>query len=383
MQPLRKKIVFLTGTRADFGKIRSLLDVVKQTEQFDLHVFVTGMHMLRKYGLTCLEVENRGYKNIYKFINQNYSDTMDSVLAKTIAGLSDYVKEIKPDMIVVHGDRVEALAGAIVGSLNNILVAHIEGGEVSGTIDDLIRHSVSKLSHLHFVSNDRAMQRLIQLGENKQDIYPIGSPDVDALFSQDLPDLQQVKDWYGIPFNHYAILLFHPVTTEVDDMRRQIKLLVDAVIASGDNYVVIYPNNDSGSSAIIHEYSRIEANNLNFKVYPSMRFDYFLTLLKYADYMIGNSSSALMEAPYYGIPAINVGTRQSGRADLESVINCDSQLAAIEQSIRNVKKLNPKPIKHFGEGNSYLKFLEVLKSERVWETNRQKKFVDMAGSEQT
>lgn len=143
---VRKRIIFLSGTRADFGKIRSLLDVMDKASQFEVHVFVTGMHMLRKYGLTCMEVENRGYKNIYKFINQNYNDTMDSILAKTIAGLSDYVKEIKPDMIVVHGDRVEALAGAIVGSLNNILVSHIEGGEVSGTIDDLIRHSASKSS---------------------------------------------------------------------------------------------------------------------------------------------------------------------------------------------------------------------------------------------
>lgn len=377
---MKKKIVFLTGTRADFGKIRSLLDVMDQASQFEIHVFVTGMHMLRKYGLTCMEVENRGYKNIYKFINQNYSDTMDSVLAKTIAGLSDYVKEIKPDMIVVHGDRVEALAGAIVGSLNNILVAHIEGGEVSGTIDDLIRHSVSKLSHLHFVSNERAMQRLIQLGEHRNNIYPIGSPDVDALFSPDLPSLQQVKDWYGIPYDSYAIMLFHPVTTEVDDMRRQIKCLVDSVVESGENFVVIYPNNDNGSAAIIHEYSRIESNTLNFKVYPSMRFDYFLTLLKHAHYMIGNSSSALMEAPYYGVPAINIGSRQTDRADLSSVINCESQKEAIDSALQAVKKLDAKPVQHFGEANSCMRFLDILCDEAVWQTSNQKKFVDWAGS---
>ena len=377
---MRKKIVVLTGTRADFGKIRSLLDVMDKASQFEIHVFVTGMHMLRKYGLTCMEVENRGYKNIYKFINQNYSDTMDSILAKTIAGLSDYVKEIKPDMIVVHGDRVEAMAGAIVGSLNNILVAHIEGGEVSGTIDDLIRHSVSKLSHLHFVSNERAMQRLIQLGENRNNVYPIGSPDVDALFSSDLPNLEQVKEWYGIPFEQYAIMLFHPVTTEVDDMRRQVKCLVDAVVESGENYVVIYPNNDSGSAAIIHEYSRRESNTLHFKVYPSMRFDYFLTLLKHASYMIGNSSSALMEAPYYGVPAINIGTRQTDRADLPSVINCLSQKDEIDAAIYAIKNLTVEPVQHFGEGNSCMRFLDILRDEDVWKTSNQKKFVDWAGT---
>lgn len=374
---MRKNIVFLSGTRADFGKIRSLLDILQNSTEFEAHIFVTGMHMLRKYGYTCREIERRGYKNIYQYINQNYSDTMDSVLAKTIAGLSDYVKEIQPDMLVVHGDRVEALAGAIVGSLNNILVAHIEGGEVSGTIDDLIRHSVSKLSHLHFVTNERAKQRLIQLGEIDKNIYPIGSPDVDSLFSPDLPSLDEVKNWYGIPFEKYSILLYHPVTTEVHDVERQIHELVNAVVDSEKNYVVIYPNNDSGSERIINEYGRIEKNTLSFKVYPSMRFDYFLTLLKNAEFIIGNSSSALMEAPYYGVPAINIGTRQANRANLPSVINCLSEFAAIKNAIASVVGLPREPIQHFGEGDSSKKFFAILQSEQLWEINKQKTFVDM------
>lgn len=374
---MKKKIVFLSGTRADFGKIRSLLDVLKDSTEFETHIFVTGMHMLRKYGYTCREIERRGYKNIYQYINQNYSDTMDAVLGKTIAGLSDYVKEIQPDLLVVHGDRVEALAGAIVGSLNNILVAHIEGGEVSGTIDDLIRHSVSKLSHLHFVTNERAKQRLIQLGEINSNIYPIGSPDVDSLFSPELPDLSEVKSWYGIPFDHYSILMYHPVTTEVDDVGRQIHELVNAVIDSGKNYVVIYPNNDSGSEKIINEYQRIDTNTLHFKVYPSMRFDYFLTLLKNSQFIIGNSSSALMEAPYYGVPAINIGSRQSNRANLPSVINCSADYAAVCAALADIDGLKPEPIKHFGDGDSSQKFFSILQTEQFWKTNKQKAFVDL------
>lgn len=374
---MKKKIVFLSGTRADFGKIRSLLDVLKDSTQFETHIFVTGMHMLRKYGYTCREIERRGYTNIYQYINQNYSDTMDAVLGKTIAGLSDYVKEIQPDLLVVHGDRVEALAGAIVGCLNNILVAHIEGGEVSGTIDDLIRHSVSKLSHLHFVTNDRAKQRLIQLGEINSNIYPIGSPDVDSLFSPDLPGLDEVKNWYGIPFDEYSILMYHPVTTEVDDVGRQIHELVNAVVESGKNYVVIYPNNDSGSEKIINEYQRIDTNTLNFKVYPSMRFDYFLTLLKNSQFIIGNSSSALMEAPYYGVPAINIGSRQSNRANLPGVINCAADFSSVSAALASIDRLNPEPIKHFGEGDSSKKFFSILQTEQFWKTNKQKAFVDL------
>mgnify|MGYP003536605101 CR=1 FL=1 len=143
-----KKIVFLTGTRADFGKLKSLMSISQNSKDFDVHLFVTGMHMNSLYGYTVDEIEKAGFKNIYKYINHDSIEYMDRTLAKTIEGFSQFIKQISPDLIIVHGDRVEALAGAIVGSLNNILVAHIEGGEVSGTIDELIRHSVTKMSHM-------------------------------------------------------------------------------------------------------------------------------------------------------------------------------------------------------------------------------------------
>ena len=151
-----KKIVFLTGTRADFGKIKSLIQVLENQDDLQAHIFVTGMHMLEEYGYTLIEVERCGFKNISTFNNHTHEATMDLTLAKTISGFSTFIKTINPDLIVIHGDRVEALAGAIVGSLNNILVAHIEGGELSGTIDELIRHATSKMSHIHFVANEKA-----------------------------------------------------------------------------------------------------------------------------------------------------------------------------------------------------------------------------------
>ena len=151
-----KKIVFLTGTRADFGKLKSLMSISQNSKNFEVHLFVTGMHMNTLYGFTVDEIEKAGFKNIYKYINHDSIEYMDRTLSKTIDGFSEYISQINPDLIVVHGDRVEALAGAIVGSLNNILVAHIEGGEVSGTIDELIRHSVTKMSHIHLVANSEA-----------------------------------------------------------------------------------------------------------------------------------------------------------------------------------------------------------------------------------
>ncbi|QUM77864.1 UDP-N-acetylglucosamine 2-epimerase (hydrolyzing) [Moritella sp. 24] len=371
-----KKIVFLTGTRADFGKLKSLINKVEGSNEFDAHIFVTGMHMLSKYGMTANEVTKSGFKSIYRYINQHSGDSMDGILAKTIHGLSDYIKEIEPDMIVVHGDRVEAMAGAIVGSLNNILVAHIEGGEVSGTIDELIRHAVSKMSHLHFVCNEKAKQRLIQLGELSSSIYIIGSPDLDIMTSINLPSLDDVKLRYGIEFDKYAVFMYHPVTTDLDALPYNIKQTVDAMLESDHNYVVIYPNNDHGTDIIIKELSRLEGNE-RFKIYPSLRFESFLTLLKNTTFMMGNSSAGVREIPFYGLPSINLGSRQDGRAKAKSIINvnenCDDILNAID--LTGVSKLMP--VREFGNGNSDELFFNELTKPMLWNKAKQKVFVDL------
>lgn len=379
MKEEERIITFLTGTRADFGKVKSLINRLIKDTNYTVHIFVTGMHMLKQYGNTCYEVEKCGYKNIYKYINQNTNDTMDTVLSKTIAGFSDYAKEIKPDLIVVHGDRVEAMACAIVGTLNNILVAHIEGGELSGTIDEVIRHSISKLAHLHFVANTESKKRLIQLGEEEENIYIIGSPDIDIMISKSLPDINFVKKYYDIEFKEYAILLYHPVTTEIDNLEKNTKILVNSLIESDKNYIVIYPNNDHGSSAVINIYKKMEKIN-RFKIFPSMRFEYFLTLLKNAEFIIGNSSAGVREAPFYSTPSINIGSRQNKRAKSKHIINANfgkNEITKKIESIKNDKEKNTKLKNEFGEGGSDIKFCEILKEERIWKTNHQKYFVDI------
>ncbi|WP_198939405.1 UDP-N-acetylglucosamine 2-epimerase [Motiliproteus sp. MSK22-1] len=371
-----RKILVLTGTRADFGKLKTILSQLEAEKDFSLHVFVTGMHMLTKYGYTCKEVRDCGYKVIYSYINQNKSDSMDAVLAKTITGVSDYVKETRPDMIIVHGDRVEALAGAIVGGLNNILVAHIEGGEVSGTIDESIRHSVSKLSHLHFVANETAKKRLIQLGEREDCVYVVGSPDIDVMLSHQLPKLKTVKARYEIPFEHYNVLTFHPVTTEIDAIESYADHVVTAVMESGDNYVVISPNNDLGSESIFQAYRRLDGNS-SFRVFPSMRFEYFLTLLKYADVILGNSSAGIREAPIYGVPSVNIGTRQHRRVVEPSVLNCGYEVDAILRTLTAAKQLQVEtPSFAFGTGGTAEQFISILKRDVLWDMSKQKYFVD-------
>lgn len=374
---IKKKIVFLTGTRADFGKLKSLISITQNSEKYEVHIFVTGMHMNSTYGSTVNEVIECGFENIFKFINHDSVENMDRTLARTIDGFSHYIGQVAPDLIILHGDRVEALAGSIVGSLNNILVAHIEGGEVSGTIDELIRHSVSKMSHLHLVSNEDAKHRLIQLGELDKSIYILGSPDLDLMNPEKLPSLSDVKTYYGINFAHYAIAMFHPVTTEYKNIKKQVKYFVDALIESKENYIVVYPNNDIGSNEILEEYKRLECSE-KFKIYPSLKFEYFLTLLQNANYIIGNSSAGIREAPYYKIPTINIGTRQRNRSSGESIFHCDHEVEPILNAITLTKNTIIENIElAFGGGESDKMLLEILDDDYFWDTKRQKVFQDL------
>lgn len=373
----KKTIVFLTGTRADFGKLKSLIEISQKSDNYEVHIFATGMHMISQYGKTVNEIYKSGFKNIFPFINHDDISHMDRNLAKTIDGFSHYISEIKPDLIVVHGDRIEAMAGAIVGSLNNILVAHIEGGEVSGTIDELIRHSISKLSHVHLTSNDDAKQRLIQMGERENTIFTIGSPDLDAMNSNNLPSLEFVNEYYKLDFDKYAILMFHPVTTEVKYLKEHVKILVDSIVESEKNYIVIYPNNDLGSDLIFNEYERLR-NNTKFKIFPSLRFEYFLVLLKNTEFIVGNSSAGLREAPYYQVPTINIGNRQNNRVKSNNIINIHFDKEVILDSINkaaNMQKMCRDV--DFGDGNSDKLFFELLEDESIWQVLHQKQFQDI------
>lgn len=372
-----KKILFLTGTRADFGKIKSLITILDSHQDFEVFVFITGMHLQKEYGFTLIEIERCNFKNVHSFENQTHETTMDLTLAKTIEGLSAYCKNVQPDLIVVHGDRVETLAGAIVGSINNILVAHIEGGEVSGTIDELIRHSTSKMSHIHFVSNELAKKRLLQMGETSESIFTIGSPDLDIMFSDNLPSLETVKEYYEIDFKEFAIVMFHPVTTEFDQMKNYTQNFVKSLENDKHNYIVIYPNNDLGSQIIIDEYQKLK-ENARFRVFPSLRFEYFLTLLKNSKFIIGNSSAGIREAPYYGIPIINIGTRQQNRSINADIVNVDYSKNQISEALKNIRKHQKIIVENdFGKGNSADLFMKSLVSKKIWEINHQKQFRDI------
>jgi len=373
---IMKKILFVTGTRADFGKIKSLMDKVEKMEGFELHVLVTGMHMMKLYGSTFNEVKKQNYKNSYLISNQHIDEPMCSILSNTISIISRLVNSIDPEMIVVHGDRIEALAGATVGALNHIRVCHIEGGELSGTIDDSIRHSITKLSHIHMVANDEAKQRLIQMGENKKAIFIIGSPDLDIMDSESLPSLEEAKNHYEINFKNYGIVMFHPVTSEEKDIHKYTENLFKVLDNSGKQYIVIYPNNDPGSLKILDVIEKYK-KHVNFRVFPSINFESFLVLLKNSELIIGNSSAGVREAPFYGLPSVNVGTRQNSRFRGPSVLDCGYSEKEIEYALGQVDKLDVEKSTWFGKGNSTELFESHIDSERMWDIPVQKVFVDL------
>jgi len=372
-----KKILFITGTRADYGKIKALIKSVDNAKQFEAYVYVSGMHLIEKYGSTYREVLKDGYKNVYVDFSQANRGLMSYDLGNVICNFTGYARQIKPDMIVVHGDRIDALAGAIVGALNNIRVVHIEGGELSGTIDESMRHAITKFAHIHLVCNEKAKARLLQLGEADDRIFVIGSPDIDIMLSDSLPTLESAKKRYEIEYNKYSILMYHPVTTEFEGLGYRIKKLVNSIIESKLNYIVIYPNNDMGSEVIMSEYERFKNMN-NFKVFPSIRFEYFLTLLKNAEFMIGNSSAGIRETGVYGVPAIDIGNRQAGRYTLKNsnIQHVDEDEEEILKAISCASRYKVNNM-NYGCGNSTEMFMKIINDSSIWGCEIQKHFVEL------
>lgn len=370
----KKKILFVTSTRADFGKLKSLIKITKSYNQFEVLVAVTGMHMLKKFGSTYREVTKSFKSNVIKFENQNTDDKLEMILFKTVKKFSKIVDKQKPDLIIIHGDRVEALACATVGALNHILTGHVEGGEISGTIDDSIRHSITKLSHIHFVGTTSAEKRVLKMGEKKKNIFKIGSPDSDIILNKKLPSILTVKKRYDIKFDKYSILLWHPVTSQINSLESDTRKVINFCKSLNNNYVVIYPNNDPGSSKILNVYNSLKQKK--FKLLRSLRFEHFLSLLKNANFIIGNSSAAIYEAPLFGTPAINIGDRQHKRFNSKTIKNFE--IPKLNQhKLRNyLKNYKPQIRYTHGIGQSDEKFIKIIKSKSFWNTSTQKFFSD-------
>ena len=369
-----KKLLFVSGTRADFGKIRSLAEAARDAGH-RIGFFVTGMHMLEMYGLTKFEVHRVQGAEVFEYLNQQPGDGQDTVFAKTIVGFSDFLAEHQPDLVVVHGDRVEAMACALTCATNYVRCAHVEGGEVSGTIDEIFRHCNTKLATFHFVSSEAARQRVMRLGEPADTIFAIGSPELDIHARPSGVTIGEVRRRYEITPEEHGVAIFHSVTSETDTIGAQATAFFRSLEASGKQFVIILPNNDPGSDDIVKVIRSLPGES--FRIIPSMRFNYFSELLKNAAVLVGNSSVGVREAPFLGVPSLDVGTRQTNRAGSPSVTACSPiDDDAIRGFLTREWNRRYPPHKAFGEGGAAARFVTVLADPAFWSRSLQKEFTD-------
>jgi len=371
---MTKSILFVTGTRADFGKLEPLA-VAARDAGHHVGFWVTGMHMLDRYGLTKNEVARVAGATVHEYLNQQPGDPQDHVLARTVTGFSDFVAQHRPDLVVIHGDRIEALACALVAATNYIRSAHIEGGEVSGTIDEIFRHCNSKLASQHFVSSEAAKRRVMAMGEPACDIHVIGSPELDFHSAPSGVTLADVRARYDLPAAEYGIVVFHPVTSEAASMGQQARDLFGALDASGKHFVVIAPNNDPGSDDIFDVLDTLP--RARFRILPSMRFSHFSELMKNAALMVGNSSAGVREAPFLGTPSIDIGTRQTNRVEAPSLFALEARDArGIAQVIAD--QWGKRYARHdaFGQGDAARRFADIISDPAFWQGDLQKRFHD-------
>ena len=367
-----KRLLFVTGTRADYGKLEPLA-VAAQQAGFVISFFITGMHMMRRYGETRLEVKRFPNAEFFEFVNQREGDAQEFILSKTLLGFSDFVHEHRPDLVVIHGDRVEALAASIVCAMKYIASAHIEGGEVSGTIDESIRHCNTKLCATHFVSSEGAKARVLALGESPDSVYNIGSPELDTHARPSGVSIDEVKARYAIPFDDYGIVIFHPVTSEADTMGAQAHALFDRLVASDKHFVVILPNNDPGTESIMEVLATLPTER--FRLIPSMRFNYFSELMKNAAVLVGNSSAGVREAPFLGLPSLDVGTRQNQRANAPSIVaRAAHDAGCIDHFLQTQWGQRHAADASFGDGHTAQQFVAVLQAAGYWRRPIQKQF---------
>jgi GDP/UDP-N,N'-diacetylbacillosamine 2-epimerase (hydrolysing) len=369
---LTKNICYVTGTRADFGLIQSTLEKIHNSSRCNLSIVVTGMHLIKKYGMSINEIKKSNF-NIIGKIHTNLSGSngaeMSLALSDQIKGFTNLWTKKKPDVVLLLGDRGEMLAGAIAAIHLNIHIVHIHGGERSGTIDESIRHSISKLAHYHLVATEESSLRLQKMGEKKEHILVTGAPGLDDISFKSLKSRNYIAKLYDIDVNvEYQLLIFHPVVQNEGALCSQMENVLRAATKECNQLIVFSPNADTGSYEIQNIIDKFKKLNLIKSLVNIPRHDY-LSLLSYAEILIGNSSSGIIEAASLSTPVVNIGQRQNLREKNANVIDsCFNENLLIE-AIKKAKKLSNKDwVNVYGNGNAGEKiklFLEDLECKDI------------------
>ena len=362
----------MTGSRADYGLLKRLMKLIDSDPEMKLHIIVTGSHLSSKHGLTYKEIEEDGFQIGYKVdIIENIIDAQSTAKAMSKAQneITKILIEIKPDLMVVLGDRYEILSAVISALLSGVPVAHIHGGEVTtGAFDDAIRNAITKMSHLHFTATEISKNRVIQMGEIPANTFNFGGLGVDALQSFNFLSQKEVEKNLEKKFGKKNLLVtYHPETISNKSASEQIKILLDALSLKKDiNLIFTGVNADPGSGEISRAINQFVESNSNAKYYPSLGQSLYLSTLLYCDGVVGNSSSGILEVPTLKKATINIGNRQLGREMAESVINCELDSGSIAKSIdeiysENFKVVLSKVSNPYGKGGASSKIFEEIK----------------------
>lgn len=368
-----KKILFLTGSRGEWGYIRPILRLIKERSDVKSILVVTNMHLLPAYGNSYKEIEADGFKidyKIYMSLDGYNHFTHAKSLGICLTGLPDIIENEKPDWILLAGDRGEQLMGAIAGAYTYTPVAHIQAGELSGNIDGMTRHAIGKLVHMHFAANEDAAQRLAKLGEETFRIFNVGAPQIDEMIQEKVASLSELQEKLLINLDKgYILAVMHPVTEEANKARKQAELFIKSLNKFNIPKIVILPNNDAGSQDVkgaIEEYREGK-----YYMYANLKREDYLGLLKNCECIVGNSSSGLLEAPTFKIPAVNIGRRQNLRYRGINVIDTDFNLDKIVDAIHKALSVDFKEylkkecINPYGDGHSSERIIDLLTNTKV------------------
>ncbi len=368
---VRKKIAVVTGSRAEYGLLHWVLHDLRAAADIELQLIVTGMHLAPEFGMTVHEIERDGFAIAYRVEMLLSSDTPSGV-AKSIGlgviGMSGALEQLQPDVVLVLGDRFEILAAAQACLVHNIPLAHIAGGDTTeGAFDESIRHAITKMAHLHFVTNAQSAMRVRQLGEDPARVLVTGNPGLDHLRRQPLLDRTALAASLGAPLGARNLLVtFHPVTLEPGDSERQCAALLEALARQNPTTMlwITRPNADTGGralSAMLTEWSRTRPSQV--QLHDSLGQQRYLSLMAQVDAVVGNSSSGLYEAPSFKVPTVNIGDRQRGRLSSASVVDCAPTADAIDAAISRALKLDCSGVVNpYGDGQASGRIIAALRN---------------------
>tara|TARA_Y100000590_G_scaffold256811_1_gene288416 strand:+ start:9350 stop:10492 length:1143 start_codon:yes stop_codon:yes gene_type:complete len=376
-----KKIFIITERRADFSRFKPIIKLIEKDKSLDYQLVVTGLHLVKKHGYTIKEIQKEKFKILAKFkmFDKNYFFNNDGVAMSDALGvvfkkLPKILKKVKPDLILSGFDIAANFALCVCGAHMNIPVAHIQGGEVSGTIDESLRHAMTKFSNLHFTANLDTKKRLIRMGEFKKNIFTVGCPSIDALYQEkSLKDNLILKKFNINKKNLFLLVLQHPVTSEVNLAKKQMIQTIQAIKMSKIQHLIVFPNSDAGSKDIL---KIIKKSKMNFT--STLNLSEYRSLLDGNMILVGNSSSGIHEAASFKVPVINIGSRQNGRMKPKNVINIKHHKKDILKAIHKARSFNFKKkirnIKNpYGDGKSSKKIVKIIKSLNLKNFETQKK----------